>query len=305
VLPNSSSIVSSLSVFSQTDPNNTPLQLIAAGPGATTGYGTGGFPTYYSHPADPLFTISCTGPNADSSICTLNGQQLRIPQAALAASNSDSHMTVIDQSTGTEYDFWQAKTPLPQGGGTLVVSGSGKTSVDGDGLGSHAIAAGYGALAGVIRAQEMQAGQINHALVMFVKCDSGSFVYPATASDYICSKIGLPTTNAPMMGARFQLNMTDSQITALSAATWQKTILRALAHYGAYVSDTGGEWGFQVEGSTQYNSLGYSDPWRAFAQANGWTYNSSDGTYLGNLTKAVDWYNNLRVLDPCSSKGSC
>jgi hypothetical protein len=301
VMANSAAMIAGLQTFAQDDPNNTPSQFIAAPQGATSGFGTSGFPTYYSAATDPVFTISCNS----ATLCPIKGQQLHIPQNALAAGNSDGHLTVIDQSTGTEYDFWQAKTPLPQGGGTLVVSGAGKTSVDGDGLGSKAIAANYGSLAGVIRAQELQAGQINHALVMVVHCDNATHVYPATADDQSCSSVGMSNASALPMGARVQLNMTDSQIAALSSPAWQKTILRALAHYGAYVSDTGGDWGFQIDGSQQYNSMGYPNPWLAFAKANGWTLNSSDGTYLGNLTKAVDWYSNLRVLDTCSAQGSC
>jgi hypothetical protein len=261
-------------------------------------------PTYYAQPTDPVFTLK---PLAGSQV--LNGMQINIPDAAKPAAGGDGHMTVVEPD-GWEYDFWQVQSK-PQGGGTLTFNGGGRTRVDGDGLGSFGTAAGFGNLAGMIRAQELAAGHIDHALFIVVKCtgpatsygygvhlstssSNGSYVYPASHGASTC---GSTDPNLPPAGARFQLAMSDAQIAALAVPQWQKTILTALAHYGGYVGDTGGSgFGFMFEDSTMYTSLGKADPLAQFAQANGvpqW-----NGQYVFHVGDGVDWGRYLRVLAP-------
>ena len=73
-------------------------------------------------------------------------------------------MTVITPS-GWEYDFWRVESK-PRGGGTLVSSWGGRTRIDGDGRRSGGTASGFGNVAGIIRASELEFGRINHALFM-------------------------------------------------------------------------------------------------------------------------------------------
>jgi hypothetical protein len=253
-------------------------------------------PSYYSQPTDPLYTVKCTDYNTR---CPISGMQIRIPSAARAAGGSDGHMAVIDQAGGWEYDFWQVQSKPPSGG-VIAASWGGRTRLDGDGLGSGATAAHFGLQAGIIRAQEMESGQIKHALFMTVNCTSGSPVYPAQANASVCANpIGAPST-----GARFQLNYSDAEINALPVPLWKKTILRALAHYGAFVGDTGGTgFGFQFESGSTYTSFGYSDAMVSFAQTQpGVT--SSGGIYDFDLASGVDW-TRLRMIDPCVSQHTC
>ncbi len=84
-------------------------------------------------------------------------------------------------------------------GGTLTFGWGGATRIDGDGRGSDATAAQYGNLAGIIRAQELQAGAINHALFTVIRCDNANHGYPAMKSGRACSHIGESNTNAPPM----------------------------------------------------------------------------------------------------------
>ena len=95
----------------------------------------------------------------------------------------------------------------------------------------------------------------------------------------------------------------DALSWVLGVAAWQKTILRALAHYGAYVGDTGGSWGFETESGVMYTSLGYPDPWVAFAQANGWDHYQAN-VWVGHLRDGVDW-SRMRVVAPCAAQGTC
>ena len=136
--------------------------------------------------------------------------RVRIPDRARPAGGSDHHLAVVDQRSGWEYDLWEVESK-PSGGGELVTGYGGRTRIDGDGLGSDATAAHFGLLAGIIRAQELRRGRIDHALFLVADCDSGEFVYPARGRGAPCGD----RTDAPAEGMRFQLDMSDAEIRAL------------------------------------------------------------------------------------------
>ena len=257
-------------------------------------------PIYFSSPADPVFTVHCT---KSWGTCEVEGMQVRIPDAARAAGGGDGHMAVIDQQNGWEYDFWQVQSK-PQGGGQLVISWGGRTAIgtpDADGLGSDATAANFGLAAGVVRLPELQAGQINHALFMMIKCDGGGHVYPAMGNGSACGS----GTIAPKEGARVFLDMTDDQIAALGLPTWKAAIITALAHYGAFVGDTGGSpWEIELESASTYTSFGMPDPWVDFAkQQPGVTEWRSK--YVLPFADGIDWGRYLKVADPCVTQRTC
>ena len=277
-----------------------PGNLMTIGLGPTNDYG---HPTYYAQPADPLYTLKSSGYSP-----AVNGMKIRIPSAARAAGGADAHLTVVEPD-GWEYDFWQV-TSKPAGGGTMTFSLGGRTRIDGNGLLSNANAARFGNLAGPIRAQELSAGAIHHALFIVLHCASSAttfgygtkldasksaYVYPAAAGGTRCSSTD--NADAPPLGARFQLNMTDAQIDALGMPAWKRGILIALAHYGGYVGDTGGPgFGLLLESSAMYTSLGYADPLNAFGQSSKlplW-----NGRYVLNVASGVDWALYLRVVVP-------
>jgi hypothetical protein len=282
-----------------------PLQHLASGDAG--GSSDWGHPTFWSQPSDPLVTVHCTEP---WGTCAVEGAQIRIPEGATPAAGGytgddryDNHMTVVDQATNMEYDFWHAQKPSD---GEIDIGWGGKTRIDGDGRGSDAVAAQYGTMAGKLRAEELAAGQINHALFMSVRCDSGRAVYPATKGGLPCSAIGLPDADAPNMGTRFQLDLTDAEIDALPVPAWKQAILRAMARYGMYVGDTGGTWAIKQEGGTTYTSFGYPDLWQSTSEAlETVSFFRPDNTYVLNLRDGVDWARHLRVIDPCVAEGTC
>lgn len=311
--------------------------------------GTSGEPTYYTQATDPEYTLQCTMTIWGN--CPLNGTKIRIPRGAqveggrpAAITNNelkymdepDAHLTVVDQATGWEYDLWQVhRSPIrPEDGSVLQFSWGGRTRIDGNGLAfdaqGDATAARFGSLAGRVRAEELAARQINHALFVVINCDSGTHVYPARKSGQSCDDIGLSTTNAPPMGTRLQLNMTVAEIDALPIRTWKKTLLHAMAKYGMFFGDTGsqGLFSIETEAGNQYTSLGaYPDAWWEFAKRvevetgkQEWeTYDPPGDApleYVGKLYNRpddpnpnFDWMANvwsrLRVIDPCVSQGTC
>jgi hypothetical protein len=248
-------------------------------------------PTYYASDQDPRYTVeggSSTEPFA------IDGKTVRLPAGARAAGGSDHHLTIV--YGGYEYGFWDARID-----GTTIRVGSGrKIPIGGDGLSAGSTAGGFGNLAGIIRAPELAAGRIDHALFMAVDCTDGSYgVYPATIA------AGKPAcedpTDAPPMGAHFQLALGDREIAALSVPTWKKTILRAMSHYGMYVGDvTGSPWAFQFESGSTYTSFGYEDEMVRFARSAGVPSYDEDGhrVYLFDVFRGVDWERHLRVLEP-------
>ncbi len=264
-------------------------------------------PYYFSTPSDPLFTIHCVA--AYGGTCADEGLQVRIPDAARPANGPDAHMAVIDQASGWEYDFWQVKSK-PQGGGRLDISWGGRTRIgtpDATGLSGGGTASGFGLLGGVIRGPELAAGDIPHALFMVVKCDSGQIVQPADGYGQACSAIGEPDADAPAMGQRFQLAMSDAQIDALGAAPAQRAVLRAMAHYGMLVGDTGGDpWDLEFESDNTYTSFGATPLVRAAFEGYG-ARRYTDGLYssLNLAMPQVDWARYLRVVDPCFDAHTC
>ncbi len=257
---------------------------------------------FFSEPTDPEVTVRCTYSD-DWTPCDIEGMVVRVPAAATPAggfstpdNDHDAHMTIVDQSSGWEYDFWNVQS---MGDGEIVIGYGGRTQVTGAGLGSDGVAARYGNLAGVIRYKELAAGQINHALSLFVPCTTG-FVYPAAKSDFPCDQLGV--TKGPAMGSHFQLDMTKKEINRLKVPRWKKTIVRALARYGAYVSDTTGStdwWGFKFESPKTYTAFGDADPWVSLAQGAGIGANDFNGNgqaeHRFNMASKIPW-KKLRIV---------
>jgi len=256
-------------------------------------------PIYFAKASDPKYTVHCSfsdnwGP------CEIDGATVRVPSDARPAAGDDGHLAVIDQATGWEYDFWQVQS-ISGTGGILTASYAGKTSTgpNSTGLGSDATAAGFGLAAGIIRPQELAAGEIDHALFMVVKCTNGTSVWPAsTGVGRTCASMGLSNADAPAMGQHFFLDMSAAEIEALALPAWQETILWAMAEYGLYVGDTGGGF-LKLESGSSYTSFGQADPWQQIAEdegVEGWRNPSSGANeYQFDLSEAVDWSRYLKV----------
>jgi hypothetical protein len=261
-------------------------------------------PLYYAKSTDPVFRAHCT---RDWGTCEPEGDEIHIPDRAKPAGGGDAHLAVI-QPDGDEYDFWKVSRK-DAGGGVLESAWGGTTRIDGDGLDSNASAAHIGLAGGRVRAQELAAGLIDHALLMVTKCVNGSYVYPAeSASATPCTEFGSSNANAPALGAHFYIDYTPAEIEDLPVATWKKTILRALARYGMFISDTGGSgWSYgSFEGGMTYRSFGVEDRMVTYAREHGLPSWTSDGRtkYLFDMESGVDW-SRLRVVNPCVSRGTC
>jgi len=267
-------------------------------------------PLYFARTDDPVFTLDLPSGHP------LDGVRIRIPDDALPASGGDAHMSVVQPTAESGvwyvYDFWDV-TSKPRGGGLLVATGASKRDVEGSGLNAGATAAHFALAAGTIRASELVARQINHALFCVVRYGAaendlsfgngvqrgldgeGSFVYPAEHGDAF--PVGTSPTTVPPMGARFWFDMSPGEIDLLGVPDWKKTILKALNRYGAYFGDTGGPgFGFQFESGQSYTSFGVADPLVSYAADNGLTQYEND--YVFNLSSGVRWADHLKIVLP-------
>lgn len=252
-------------------------------------------PVYKAATTDPLFTISVDAASYPIGY-TVQGLQIRIPDAAKAAGGSDGHMMVEDPNGGWVYEFWQV-TSKPAGGGTLVASSGGRTRKRGPGFGNATATAGRIApwmARPTIR--EMKSGHIGHAIPIIMKSTDGTNVWPTSGN----AAAGDPT-NAPPNGTWLQLNMTPAAIVALGLPTWKTGMLTAMSVYGAVVDDTGGSsWNMRCLSDASTASLGGATPLGTWAQTA--ASFSSGSPAFGDLKSGVTW-SNFRVLDPAYMKG--
>jgi hypothetical protein len=153
------------------------------------------------------------------------------------------------------------------------------------------VAAMWGLRAGIIQADEMLAGRIDHALFVVIPRGRSGHVYPALRSDVTGNPDG------PQMGQRYWLDLSDEEIDATAAPDWEKTIAKAVHDYGAYFGDTGGNgFGFMLESSTPYVAAGVPNPWDVFWPSQGvekdpfWGYHA--------VPSATEIWSHLRAIAP-------
>jgi len=148
-------------------------------------------------------------------------------------STGDRHIILIDQQRCILYEIFDAH-PKPDGTWT---AGSGvkfdltSNALRQSGLGS-ADAAGLPILPGLVRFDEVAAGEIDHALRFTIPHTQGDFIWPARHKASVIKDLDVPP-----MGTRFRLRA-SFDITGYSKAN--QVILTALKRYGMFLADNGG-----------------------------------------------------------------
>jgi hypothetical protein len=252
--------------------------------------GSQGEPAYFSGRADRDRRVHCT---EDWGRCEIEGARVNVPDDVVPEAGTDRHMAVIETHTGIEFDFWgfhgmdDRTVSIRWGGAERVHTGLGNTSA--------ATASSFAGLAGRLRAHELAARDIRHALNVVVRCTNGRAVYPAEHGHggTACTKgtVALP------MGARLQLQVSDAQLEAIPPT--RGAIYRAMRDYGMFVGDTGsgGLFSIEVDSGTRLLELAVAEGWpRTF---------DDDGHFLALDGDGIDWRAQLRVVHPCVTEGSC
>lgn len=235
------------------DPNSSAMvnTLVAAGnsQGFLVTWRSWSVPIYYANSTTPKTSVSLTASWAPAN--TMAG--VPIPSNAAPDPSGDGHMMIVDSSTGCEYDFWKARKNTD---GTWAADWGNTTYTTNNGIYAYGLSArgsGFALGAGLILPNEMNAGQINHALVFsFPSTKSGGPVPSATESDGQTS-----STGAIPEGARLQLDP-SLDLSTLGLTPWQLTIARVLQTHGMILGDTGGGVSLYAQ-NPQSTSMSY--PW--------------------------------------------
>jgi hypothetical protein len=190
-----------------------------------------GIPFLVVPPTEPLLPITWTESGDES-----DPGPYPIPLDAAVEWGSDHHVLVLRQGECKLYELYHA---APNGSGwnadsgavfTLTVNGparpAGWTSAD---------AAGLPMLPGLVRYDEVAAGEINHALRFTSNTTRDEYVWPARHKAPYNTKTG-----SPPMGQHFRLKATFAIDARFSAET--QVILRALKKYGLILADNGSSW---------------------------------------------------------------
>ena len=119
--------------------------------------------------------------------------------------------------------------------------------------------AGLSVLAGLVRVDEVLAGEIRHAL-RFTMSDTGNgFIHPATHG------AGPGTPNVPPMGLRLRLR---ASFDASSFDAASRVIVLAMQRYGIILADTGPDWFITGDSDDRWTPL-YDGIAAAFEQIHG------------------------------------
>jgi hypothetical protein len=177
-----------------------------------------------------------------------------IPDGAAPDPESDHHMLVVSADRTVEYGCWDVShsasaSPPWQAGfcATADLTGTGvrpPSPTNPWWLAYGARACGFPLVAGLIRVEEIQAGRIDHALVIAYPGILGPGFTPPASSPSIS---GVQSGGVPC-GGRFQYDP-SVDVTTLGLSRAGQIIVRALQEYGAYVGDFSGALSLYAESS--------------------------------------------------------
>jgi hypothetical protein len=216
--------------------SNTYINFIGASKGLHPDFGSGtwdggpiGIPFNIVPSTQTTVPISFYYPDSDPG-------PYPIPPGALREWGSDHHILILQQGTCLLYEVYDAST---NNGGASWDAGSGAKW----NLNSHALrpagwtsadAAGLPILPGLVRYDEVAAGEIKHAIRFTVRATNATYTWHArhlTTSPY--------NANAPAMGQRFRLK---SSFDSSMFSPQVQVILTAFKRYGIIVADNGSDW---------------------------------------------------------------
>lgn len=150
-------------------------------------------------------------------------------------SKDDRHVIVVQQGSCTLFELYKA---VPNADGSWSAVGAVKFDLESNELRkdtwTSADAAGLPIFPGLVRADEVAAGEIRHALRFTVPRTRKAYVWPGRHYASRSTDEALPP-----LGQRFRLRA-DFDISKFSKKN--QVILQALKTYGMFLADNGSEW---------------------------------------------------------------
>ena len=169
-----------------------------------------------------------------------------------AATDSDRHVLYLDTAGApdncTLYELYNAQNPTGTSGwtaanGAIFHLGSNALRTDGW---TSTDAAGLPILPGLVRLDDVAAGEIRHAIRFTVSRSSQGYIHPATHA------AGSSNASLPPMGLRLRLKASFDTGT-FSGPT--QVILTAMKKYGIIVADNGSNWYISGESNEGWADL--------------------------------------------------
>jgi len=182
----------------------------------------------------PTVTVNFVDYPHESDPTTGSGQY-PVPPNAPREHGSDHHVLVVREGECKLYELYNATkindTTWNASNGAIFDLRSNSLRPD---TWTSADAAGLPILPGLVRYEEVQAGEINHAIRFTIQRSQRAYVWPAR---HFASSI--TDQNVPPMGMRFRLKA-SFDISGFSSE--MQVILRAMQRYGIIVADNGSDW---------------------------------------------------------------
>jgi hypothetical protein len=153
-----------------------------------------------------------------------------IPKDAKPAEAADKSLCIVNKEEGKTWGVWELKGSYPN----YTAGNTGVATLSSDGVIPNGTReSGFPIIAGLIRPEEIKAGEIRHALVFSFDARDGydQFVYPATRGADFDST---PANKAMPMGTRLQL---DPNFDTSGYPRGARIVMEALKKYGMYLGD--------------------------------------------------------------------
>jgi len=193
------------------------------------------------------WTASWGASESDTNPCPTGNNQFcyPIPLSApieggpSAASDADRHVLYIDTAGApdncTLYELYQAQNPTGSSGWTAAngaIFPLGSNALRPDGW-TSADAAGLPILPGLVRYEEVAAGEIKHAIRFTLNSTYQGYIHPATHA------AGQSNSALPPMGLRVRLKA-SFDASSFTGATL--VVITAMKKYGLILADNGSNW---------------------------------------------------------------
>ena len=232
--------------------------------------GTGAAPKHMNWSVSYGFTesdtLACTD-GSGYSFCYPIPFTVHIEGGTGASAGSDRHVNWLDTGGAPDhcilYEIYNAQNP-PDATGNWKASNGAIFHLDTNALRTEgwtsADAAGLSVFAGLVKYEEVAAGEIRHAIRFTMNNTSMYHIHPAT---HEASSLDL---YYPPMGLRLRLK---SSVSITSYTPEAQVILLAMKRYGIILADNGSEW--YISGDT-------NDGWAAISGGIGTAFNAIHGS---------------------------
>jgi hypothetical protein len=222
--------------------------------GAGINAGNWSHPVYEAQASDPVWQVYDRSPG-DPTTMAWSSQRLvatiRAPLGLQPAGNPgvgdawfDRHLHVVQPDGDTVHELYA--TYVDQAARRISVTHSAQFSLSGSGMGTPSTrASGLAAMGGLIRAWELEAGQINHALAVALNNDQmrRGPVWPASLED---GHAATEYHGSVPMGTLMAIPP-DVNLNTLGLSPGGLVLARALQDYGAYLTDGSSRFVFYAE----------------------------------------------------------